>query len=110
MILSFCGGCNYPDNKPGVVSIIIDPAEYGWYFVELKEDSTASASAIKVKIDSTLQLRKITIANYSQYAFKVYDEVGVEISSKMKLPAHLSHHTGRHFLSFTTLQKRTWQM
>src|SRR5688572_17622122 len=83
------------------VNIFIDPQNHGWYFIELNEDSSVTdLAAINVRIDSVMQLKKITISKYEKFAFSVYDGSGTKISSKMKLPGYLSHHGGKTFFKF----------
>lgn len=83
------------------VRVYINPQNYGWYFVELNQEPLAKdEQSINVRIDSIMQLKKITISNYEKFAFKVYDETGTDVSSRMKLPGYLSQSGGKTFFEF----------
>ncbi|SHM71216.1 hypothetical protein [Chitinophaga sp. CF418] len=87
--------------KNNTVNIFINPQNCGWYFIELNEDSSATdLETINVRIDSVMQLKRITISKYEKFAFSVYDGSGTKISSRMKLQGYLSHHGGKTFLEF----------
>ncbi len=100
-IIAVLFSCCLFKGERNTVNIFINPQNYGWYFIELNQDSLATDSqTINVRIDSIMQLKEIKISKYVKFAFKVYDGEGKEISSRMKLPGYLSHHGGKTFFKF----------
>src|SRR6218665_812175 len=97
-------------SEPNTVNISINNQNYGWYFVELKQDtSMKDLKSIDINIDSTLQLKEITVGNYQNYAFKVFDNAGNEISANMKLPRFVSRF-GKRFFSFYNPTKKELEL
>lgn len=93
-------GCMIKAEK-NTVNIFLNPQNYGWYFIEIKQDSLIKDKAtVNIKIDSTTQLQEIIVSKYDKFDFKVFDGGGTDISSKMKLSGILFNDDKRIFFKF----------
>lgn len=98
VIAALLSSCNYMHQRK-MVNIKIDPSNYGWYFIELHKDTVSvMPSEYSVRFKDSSRLEHITVDDYDNLKYRVYDPSGKDISSRMKIPMLMS--TGRTFFHF----------
>ena len=99
LVAALLGSCGYT-NQRKMVNIIIEPSNYGWYFIELHKDTVNIGPAeYTVRFKDSSRLQQITVADHD-LNFKVYDPAGKEISSRMKIARFVHHANGFKYFEF----------
>lgn len=95
------GGCSGLVKEKAFIDMKINPADTGWYFLELVQDSTnAVPQNTEIQFDTSYGLPHVPVNGIQNYSFRVFGRNGEMLSKNARMAAFVYHTAGHQYYRF----------